>query len=145
MARLRGEPLRSHFKDNAAGITVLLVVEAAIPLVFAAGAFDRLAGLVVVLNVKADMVQPHEILAEAFAGVVVGLELDDGDVHHAIGEIDSRCPDMVRIDFANLPHAERLDIEVCRLPRISGSDPKMTQFTGHRRSPQLARASRAGG
>jgi hypothetical protein len=47
----------------------------------------------------------------------------------------TRGPDVVWIDLADLPHPERLHIEVRRLPRIRGADANMTQFTGHRTPP----------
>src|SRR5262249_19090656 len=120
LGRFRGEPLDGHLKDDAAGIAVLLVIEAAVPLVFAAVRLDRVPGLLVVLHMEPDVVQPDVILGETFAGILVGLELDDGHVDRAVGKIDARGTDMVRIDLADLPHPERLHIEVRRLPRIRG-------------------------
>src|SRR5262245_19222459 len=76
LGRLGGKPLDGHFEDDAAGITVLLMIEAAVPLVFAAVRLDRLTGPLMVLDMEADVMQPDVILGETFTSVVVGLELD---------------------------------------------------------------------
>src|SRR5258708_3005001 len=127
------EPLGRHFEDDVVDVAVLLVIQPAGPHVFAPGGLDRGARLLVVLDLEAHLVQSLVVLAEVLTAIFVGLELDDGDVDHAIGTVHAGSTHVIRIDLADFPHPEGLDVEVGRLPRVFARDAQMPQFACHGR------------
>src|SRR5215813_3512432 len=102
-----------------------------------AGVLDLDGGQV--LHLEADVVDAPEAHAALDACRLVILELEDGEVHHAVAQEAARGPGVV--DLAHLLHLEDVDVELRGLLDVLRRDGHVPQF-GHSVPPLSRLADR---